>query len=190
MKIKPELEAGSSTLKCSKTIQSKNKGIVAKTYDWDGEEVTSYDEELDEVKMIKDVKVFAHVNLDEYIHVALLEGLTIAGKERLALIGDTGLRALEASKWNIVGLWRLIERDKTLTKDLLGLKMRSTKSRLCSGGSTATTGYARAYLVIHRRSVKKISFLSFAEGITKSAYSVEMRCIPSSRLPWFSSSSN
>ncbi|GKD14721.1 hypothetical protein Tco_1199128, partial [Tanacetum coccineum] len=89
--------------------------------------------------MIKDVKVFAHVNLDEYIHVALLEGLMIAGKKRLALIGDTGLRALEASKWNIVGLWRLIERDKTLTKDLLGLKMRSTKSRLCSGGSTATT---------------------------------------------------
>ncbi|GJT21980.1 hypothetical protein Tco_0891917, partial [Tanacetum coccineum] len=43
------LEANSSTSQIPKTFQSKNKGLVAETFDWDGEEVSD-DEEMTEVK--------------------------------------------------------------------------------------------------------------------------------------------
>ncbi|GKG09453.1 hypothetical protein Tco_0338199, partial [Tanacetum coccineum] len=45
------LEASASTSQNPKTFQSKNKGLVAETFDWD-EEGVSNDEELTQVKVL------------------------------------------------------------------------------------------------------------------------------------------
>ncbi|GKG59763.1 hypothetical protein Tco_0607391, partial [Tanacetum coccineum] len=45
------LEASSSTSQAPTTFQSKNKGLVAETFDWDEEEVSD-DEELTQVKVL------------------------------------------------------------------------------------------------------------------------------------------
>ncbi|GJU86472.1 hypothetical protein Tco_1294018 [Tanacetum coccineum] len=45
------LKAGSSSTQTAKPFQTKNKGLVAKTFDWHKEEV-SYDEEMVQVKVL------------------------------------------------------------------------------------------------------------------------------------------
>ncbi|GJT42627.1 hypothetical protein Tco_0951342 [Tanacetum coccineum] len=50
----------------------------------------------------------------------------------IGIVPARSLIAVEASKWEIVRLWRLMEPEKTLAKPLLGFYRSATEGRLCS----------------------------------------------------------
>ncbi|GJW91048.1 retrovirus-related pol polyprotein from transposon TNT 1-94 [Tanacetum coccineum] len=51
-KVKAKLALLSSSASASKAASVKNKGLIAKAYEWDEEEVSSYDNEMVEVKVL------------------------------------------------------------------------------------------------------------------------------------------
>ncbi|GJR39864.1 hypothetical protein Tco_1215548 [Tanacetum coccineum] len=82
------LEVGPSNTQPSKPFQTKNKGLVAETYDWDEEKVTSNDEEMVKVKVLmalsKDDKMAvgkSHARNDEWVNITMRKAIN----ESLAL---------------------------------------------------------------------------------------------------------
>ncbi|GJT60171.1 hypothetical protein Tco_1003704 [Tanacetum coccineum] len=72
------LEVGPSNTQPSKPFQTKNKGLVAETYDWDEEKVTSNDEDLVNVKVLmalsEDDKMAvgkSHARNDEWVNITM-----------------------------------------------------------------------------------------------------------------------
>nr|GEW00687.1 retrovirus-related Pol polyprotein from transposon TNT 1-94 [Tanacetum cinerariifolium] len=72
------LEVGRSNTQPAKPFQSKNKDLVAKTYDWDEEEVISDDEEMFEVRVLmalsnEEKLIFGenHARNDEWVNITM-----------------------------------------------------------------------------------------------------------------------
>ncbi|GJV95366.1 hypothetical protein Tco_1546943 [Tanacetum coccineum] len=51
-KVKAKLALLSSSVSASKSLMVKNKGLVAEAYEWDEEDVSLDDNEMDEVKVL------------------------------------------------------------------------------------------------------------------------------------------
>nr|GEZ04783.1 retrovirus-related Pol polyprotein from transposon TNT 1-94 [Tanacetum cinerariifolium] len=117
------LEASPSTSQSSKTSQPKNKILVAKTFDWDEEEVSDDDEEVTQVKVLMalaDDELLMeknHARNDEWIDITIRKVNII-----LSMDEDADCQNTELTKLNHAFQEKLKEERKVNEKCLTSSK--------------------------------------------------------------------
>ncbi|GJZ30550.1 hypothetical protein Tco_0575597 [Tanacetum coccineum] len=95
------LEDGPSNTQTPKPFQTKNKCLVAKTYDWDEEEVTYDDEEMVEVKVLlalsKDERMNGGKTMIEMVNGVTPRGLLTSKENSRVWCSESGVGQRGAS---------------------------------------------------------------------------------------------